>query len=116
MSIVWILISVGIAILVQGLLVGVFGLKKVSYERRFSQRSAYEGEQVNLVEVIRNRKLLPVPWIRVESRISPNLRFRGAKSEERAINADRYHIIGTCAFYTARQLKERYKVIQEDEA
>ena len=40
MSIVWILISVGIAILVQGLLVGVFGLKKVSYERRFSQRSA----------------------------------------------------------------------------
>ena len=34
----------------------------------------------------------------------------------RKINADRYHIIGTCAFYTARQLKERYKVIQEDEA
>ena len=30
------------------------------------------------------------------------------------INAERYHIIGTCSFFTARQQRERYKVIQED--
>ncbi len=92
MNIVWILVSVGIAILAQGLLVGLFGLKKVGYERRFSRRSAYEGEQVELVEIIRNRKILPVPWIRVESRISPFLRFgHGGQSEEREISADQYH-------------------------
>ncbi len=92
MSVVWILVSVGIAILVQALLVGLFGMKGVSYERRFSRTRVYEGERVELVEVIRNRKLLPVPWIRVESRISPNLRFgRGGQSEEREISADQYH-------------------------
>ena len=92
MSILWILISVGIAILIQGVLVSLFGMKGISYERRFSRPSAYEGEQVELVEVIRNRKILPVPWIRVESRISPNLRFgHGGQSEEREISADQYH-------------------------
>ena len=92
MSIVWILVSVGIAILVQALLVALFGMSGVGYDRRFSRRSAYEGEQVNLVEIIRNRKILPVPWIRVESRISPNLRFgHGGQSEEREISADQYH-------------------------
>lgn len=92
MSIVWILVSVGIVILAQGLLVGLFGLKNVGYDRRFSRRSAYEGERVELVEIIRNRKILPVPWIRVESRISPFLRFgHGGQSEEREISADQYH-------------------------
>ena len=41
--------------LAQGLLVGLFGLKNVGYDRRFSRRSAYEGERVELVEIIRNR-------------------------------------------------------------
>ncbi len=92
MSIIWILVSVGIVILIQGLLVALFGMKSIGYERRFSQKSAFEGEQVKLVEVIRNRKILPVPWIRAESRISPSLRFgHGGQSEEREISADQYH-------------------------
>ncbi|MBO4298017.1 MAG: DUF58 domain-containing protein [Clostridia bacterium] len=92
MSIVWILVSVGIVILAQGVLAALFGLKNVGYDRRFSRRSAYEGEQVELVEVIRNRKILPVPWVRVESRISPFLRCgHGGQSEEREISADQYH-------------------------
>ena len=92
MNIVWILVALGIAILVQGFLVSIFGLKKIGYERRFSRSSAFEGEKVQLVEIIRNRKILPVPWVRVESRISPNLRFgHGGVSEEREISADQYH-------------------------
>ena len=92
MFVVWILISVGIAVLAQGMLLLLFGMKGISYDRKFSQRSVYEGERVEMVEVIRNRKILPVPWIRVESRLSPFLRFgRGAQGEEREISADQYH-------------------------
>ena len=92
MSIVWILVALGIAILVQGILTALFGLKRIGYERRFSRPSAFEGEKVQLVEIIRNRKILPVPWLRVESRISPNLKFgHGGVSEEREISADQYH-------------------------
>jgi len=75
----------------QSMIFAAFNLKKVEYERRFSRESAHEGETVELIEIIRNRKILPVPWIRVESRISSNLHFGGGRSEEREIDADQYH-------------------------
>jgi uncharacterized protein (DUF58 family) len=53
--------------------------------------TAHEGDKVEMIEVIRNRKPLPLPWVRVESRIPPSLRFTGALGEERAIEADQYH-------------------------
>ncbi len=110
MSIVWILVSVGLVIAAQGLLIALFGMKSVGYDRRFSRPSAYEGERVELVEVIRNRKILPVPWIRVESRISPFLRFgHGGQSEEREISADQYH---KSVFYLGpfSQIRRRHDV------
>ncbi len=91
MSVFWIvLLTLALAGL-QSLVFSRLSLKKIEYDRRFTRRSVFEGEHVGMVEVIRNRKLLPVPWVRVESRISPFLQFKGARSEERAINADRYH-------------------------
>lgn len=92
MSVIWIMLSVGIVLALQGVLCILFGMVGITYDRRFSRPSAFEGERIELVEVIGNRKILPVPWIRVESRMSPALRFgRGGQSEEREINADRYH-------------------------
>lgn len=94
LSIVWILLSVLLVSLIQMILFHLFNLRAISYDRKFSRTNATEGERVELVETIRNRKFLPVPWIRAESRISPNLRFgRGVKAEEDAqeISADQYH-------------------------
>ncbi|MBR0464866.1 MAG: DUF58 domain-containing protein [Clostridia bacterium] len=92
MNIVWIMLCAGAMILLQGALISFFGLYGVSYDRRFSKERVFEGEEVQMVEVISNRKLLPVPWIRAESRISPNLRFgRDQQSQEREISADQYH-------------------------
>lgn len=53
----------------------VFGLKKVTYSRRFGEPAVFEGESVELIEEIRNRKWLPVPWLRIESMIHANLQF-----------------------------------------
>ena len=76
----------------QGALFALFNLRKLTYKRYFSRACAHEGEQLELVEVIRNVKIMPVPWLRAESRISPNLRFGSAAiSEEREISANRYH-------------------------
>jgi|HigsolmetaGSP12D_1036236.scaffolds.fasta_scaffold01341_2 uncharacterized protein (DUF58 family) len=63
----WIVLD-GIVLL--ALLVWVYrrrALKGVTYARHFSRTVAYEGDTIEMVERIANRKLLPVPWLRLES-------------------------------------------------
>ena len=89
MSTFILLAVVAALIALQGFLTGWFALRGLSYERRFSQPSATEGDEVRLIEVIRNRKLLPVPWVKAESRISQHLQFQS--DGERRISGERYH-------------------------
>jgi uncharacterized protein (DUF58 family) len=89
MSIFILLVVTAALILAQGFLIGRFALRGVSYERRFSRTCGNVGDTVEMVEVIRNKKLLPVPWLKAESRISPNLKFRS--DAETQISGERYH-------------------------
>ncbi|SDD13593.1 Protein of unknown function DUF58 [Paenibacillus sp. UNCCL117] len=50
-------------------------LKRLEYERHFSSPIAYVGDRIEMVERIANRKLLPLPWLRLESLISQGLSF-----------------------------------------
>ena len=75
--------------LIQRFLLEHWGLKGLSYTRRFSDRHAFEGEETELVEVIRNDRLLFIPWLRAESRISPYIRL--GKQENLAVSGERYH-------------------------
>ncbi|GHU68977.1 hypothetical protein FACS1894184_12130 [Clostridia bacterium] len=63
----------------------------LTYARSFSRTHAFAGESVELVEVIRNAKILPVPWLRVESRMSPSLMFetKVSKSKTSESNSDK---------------------------
>lgn len=92
MNIIWIMaVALGLG-LIQSFVFSVGNLRRLTYRRSFSRAFAHEGERIEMIEVIRNVKLLPVPWLRAESRISPNLKFgKGAVSEEREISANRYH-------------------------
>lgn len=65
----------GLLVVAQGMLFRKRALRKVTYSRTFSVRTAFVGQQVALVEVIANRKLLPLPWLKAESRLSTALRF-----------------------------------------
>ncbi len=89
MSVPFLAFLVIVAAGIQALVFGYFDLKRLSYRRAFDRDTAVEGERVELIEVIQNAKPLPVPWLRVESRISPHLRFRG--DDEREISGERYH-------------------------
>ncbi|HPF86451.1 MAG TPA: DUF58 domain-containing protein [Candidatus Limiplasma sp.] len=89
MSMFVLLVVVAFLVLLQGWIVGKTGLRKLTYERRFSAADGYEGDQVQMIEVIRNRKLLPVPMVKAESHISPHLQFHSDK--EVHISGKRYH-------------------------
>ncbi|MBE6936810.1 MAG: DUF58 domain-containing protein [Ruminococcaceae bacterium] len=88
----WI-ISLFLALLLVALLqvwvFGRYGLRKFRYQRSFSPVVANEGDTVTMVETIRNEKLLPLPWVRIEAGISSHLVF-GEKTAE-VNGARQYH-------------------------
>ena len=89
MSTVWIAVVVVLLALGQTLYYHRRGLRRVQYARHFSRDRVFAGEEVELTEVLSNDKLLPVPWVRVESRISSRLRFQ--RQENLNIAMDLFH-------------------------
>lgn len=47
-----------------------FGLRSLSYERHLDTLRAPVGEEIGLDLVVRNRKLLPLPWLSVEDSVT----------------------------------------------
>ncbi|MDO4740302.1 MAG: DUF58 domain-containing protein [Eubacteriales bacterium] len=109
MSAVWALLAAFFLAALQAALFAIFNLHALSYRRYLNKKTVYEGEKVELVEVIRNMKILPVPWLRAESRISPFLRFGRQHSAEREISAEQYH---KSVFFLApfRQVTRRHTI------
>lgn len=64
-----------IIILIESWLTIKFGLSRVTIERSFDALHANFGQSIHLIEVISNRKLIPIPWLKVESRIDGGLQF-----------------------------------------
>lgn len=89
MSFFWFALVIGFLALVQMQFFFFTGLKKIYYRRYFNKTAVFEGETAEMVEILENRKFTPVPWLRVESRISPYLRF--AKQEDVDIRHEQFH-------------------------
>lgn len=69
-------LSVTITILiVQSFLYTRFAFSRLTYHREFDRKTAYVGDEIRLVETITNRKILPLPWITLESSIHSSLQF-----------------------------------------
>lgn len=47
-----------------------FGLRSLTYERRLDASRAAIGDEIGVELTVRNRKLLPVPWLQVEDLVS----------------------------------------------
>lgn len=76
----WILLVAAVVISMQSGLFRRFALSKITYKRSFKVSSCFEGEALELIEIIENRKVLPVPWLRVESQFRMGLVFRGQQN------------------------------------
>jgi uncharacterized protein (DUF58 family) len=86
---VWLIIIVGALAILQSKYFSKVAFKHLQYERKLSKNAVFEGESLELMEIIANNKLTPLPWLRVESKLSPWLRFRSQENLE--ILDDRFH-------------------------
>ncbi|MGI6200131.1 MAG: DUF58 domain-containing protein [Christensenellales bacterium] len=91
MNILWPLFVALVIILAQMLIVYFGGHRRLAYTRRFSKPGVYAGETVELMEVMTNDKWMPLPVVKVESRIPPQLRFSRQQGMDLGEN-DQYHL------------------------
>lgn len=83
------------------------GSKKLTCSRSFSCTRVFEGEQGELVEVVRNDGPYVIPWLRVESRISPNIRL--GKQDNLQSSGEMYYY--SCfTLFPYQQIRRRHRV------
>ncbi|MBQ4265454.1 MAG: DUF58 domain-containing protein [Clostridia bacterium] len=83
------------------------GLRHLTCTRAFSRLAYFEGDEGELIEIVRNDRPVIIPWLRVESGVSPHIRF--GRQENLHIN-DRTH---TCSLFTLmpyQQIRRRHRV------
>ena len=90
MSALWLVLLAAVLIGGQALLFGFNNLRRLTYDRHFSKEKAFEGDKIELIEVLKNKKALPVPWLRAESRIPAELKFE-QQLEELKVSGGLYH-------------------------
>jgi len=73
----------------QHAMIARFASRGFHYKRSFSHKTATQGDTITFTEVIRNKKPLFLPWLRIESNISPYLRF--GTDEDLDVRFDRFH-------------------------
>jgi uncharacterized protein (DUF58 family) len=76
MVLFWFIVAALAILFIQGRVFQRFVLRHIRYGRRFTAKTCYSGEQVELIEEMSNAKWLPVPWLRVESQLATHLHFQ----------------------------------------
>ncbi|MBE5798014.1 MAG: DUF58 domain-containing protein [Clostridiales bacterium] len=82
MSVIVILAVMAAVYGLTGLLLVKFGLRGLQCTRAFSRAAVFEGDEGEMIEIVRNDRPMIVPWLRVESHISPRLQLGRVSREE----------------------------------
>lgn len=101
-----IVLALPLLILIEVLIYKRFLLKGIVYRRSISETSAFEGEKIYLIEEIENNSLLPIPWMKAESRISPNLHLTSAKNMEHVEEGYHRSVFSIMPFYRIKRTHE----------
>lgn len=107
MSVLVILVVMVVVFWVMNLLLSKFALKGLTCTRAFSKPAVFEGEAGEMIEVVRNDRPMIVPWLRVESYISPHLRLG---SQDNLHVADSMYYCSLFSLMPYQQVKRRHKV------
>ena len=83
------------------------GTKRLTCSRSFSSIHFFEGEQGELIEVVRNDGPYVIPWLRVESRISPFIRLG---KQENLHNSDETYYFSCFTLFPYQQIRRRHRV------
>lgn len=106
MSIVNFLAALAVIYFLWGLMLKK-SIKSLSCSRHFSCAAAFEGEEGELIEIVRNARPYVIPWVRIESDLSPNIQL--GKMDNLHISGSRYY----CSSFTLmpyQQIRRRHKV------
>lgn len=68
-----------------------WGLSQITYTRSFSEVAVFQGEEIEMIDEISNKKLLPVPWLRLESKINAELAFKQQSTSDNEIDHGGFH-------------------------
>lgn len=82
MEIVAVLVVLVVIVAVECRIYSTLVLKNVEYHLYLSKKEAFEGETIEIIEEVINKKLLPVPWLKSEISTSRWLEFSSSKVNE----------------------------------
>jgi uncharacterized protein (DUF58 family) len=83
-----------------------FILRGMIYKRTLSENTAFEGEKISMIEDIENNNLLPIAWMKVESRISPKLKLANIKNMQSAQGGFHRSVFSIMPFYRIKRTHE----------
>lgn len=82
-------------------------MKKLQCTRSFSRTAVFAGEEAELVETVRNDSPVVIPWLLVESRVSPYLRL--GRQENLHLSGDT-HFCSQFTLLSHQQIHRRHRV------
>jgi len=91
MSIAWFIIITCLMAVIQSIIFNKWGLSRVKYQRSFNKEAVFAGEEIEMIDQISNHKLLPIPWLRLESKIDKQLQFLKKQDQEIEIHSEEFH-------------------------
>ncbi|UKS26739.1 DUF58 domain-containing protein [Paenibacillus sp. HWE-109] len=75
MGISWILVIAVALYVLQHMFMARLGFRGLRIARAFNKTHCHVGDDIEMIETIVNRKLIPLPWLRLESTIHAGLHF-----------------------------------------
>lgn len=89
------------------LLLQHFALKGLVCTRSFATPAVFEGEESEMIEIVRNDRPMIIPWLRVESGVSPYIRL--GRQENLSVS-DHTHYCSLFMLMPYQQIRRRHKV------
>jgi len=84
-----------------------FALPGLQCTRTFSKPAYFEGDEGEMIEVVRNDRPFIIPWLRVESGVSPHIRFG---RQDNLNISDHTHISSLFTLMPYQQIRRRHRV------
>ncbi|WP_117149298.1 DUF58 domain-containing protein [Paraliobacillus zengyii] len=107
MNIAWVIVVTIGFIYLQSSLYQRWGLTKITYHRKFNKLAVFEGQVVELIDQIANEKILPLPWVRLESKINRHLAI---KQTEDHVSEDKQFHRTLFSFLPYQKITRRHEV------
>jgi uncharacterized protein (DUF58 family) len=107
MNLAWLIIFVVMIIYLQSVFFKKLGFKGLTYHRTFNKQTAFPNEKIEIVDEITNKKLLPLPWVSVEAKMS---RYLVSVVDEHVPNEDQFHQT-LFSLLPYQQIKRRHHMI-----